>query len=199
MKALRFIALALMAFVLGATNANAQNAQTKAQLTKIRAAYTKAQTLAEKGIKGPRKNYQVYESWTSDPNGDSHSKTEFIFDNSKVSEQIEVYPCILVLARKTIGKTYEEYLYDEEGRMIFSFNRSDFGEGWLTERRYYYNNNAPIWMIEKRVDHKTKKVIKEEQMDISSEESDYYSDAIYMGRDAAELREAFISMNAIHD
>ena len=60
MKALRFIALALMAFVLGATNANAQNAQTKAQLTKIRAAYTKAQTLAEKGIKVARRTVAKY-------------------------------------------------------------------------------------------------------------------------------------------
>lgn len=199
MKTMRFIVLAIVAITLGATSANAQNAQTKAQLTKIRAAYAKAQQLAEKGMKGPRKNYQVYESWTSDPNGDTHSKTEFIFDNTQVAEQLEVYPCTLVLTRQKTGTTYQEYLFNDEGRVLFSFISADYGEGWITERRYYYNDNAPIWMIEKHVDPKTKKVTKEEQMDVSSEESDYFSDAIYMLRDAAELHEAFTSLNAIHD
>ena len=199
MKTLRVIAMAFAAIILTTTNASAQSAQTKAQLAKIRATYAKAQQLADKGMKGPRKNYQVYESWTSDPNGQTHSKTEFIFDNTKLSEHMEVYPCILMLTRQKIGDNYQEYLFDEEGRVLFSFIRANYGEGWITERRYYYHENAPIWMIEKHLNLNTKKVTKENQMDVSSEDSEYYGDAIYMLRDAAELREAFSAMNAIHD
>ena len=199
MKTLRIIALVIISLAMGASNANAQNAKTKARLAEIRAAYAKAQQLADKGMKGPKKNYQVYESWTSDPNGNYHMKTEFFFDNSEVAEPLEVYPCTLVLARQTSGVFYQEFLYDKDGRLMFAFIRNDYGDGGLTERRYYYDNNGPIWMIDKKVDKNTKKVLKEKQEDISSEDHEFFGDAIYCGRPASELHQAFEAMNMIHD
>ena len=193
MRTLRIIALAVMAVALGTTGAYAQSAKTKARLAEIRAAYAKAQTLAEKGMKGPKKNYQVYDSWVSDPGGTYYTKTEFFFDNSEVAGSIEVYPCVLVLARQKVGDFYQEFLYDEDGRLMFAFIRNSEGE-----RRFYYDQQGPVWMICKEMD-KNKKVTKERQEDISSEDHEYFNDAIYAGRPAAELKTAFDNMNAIHD
>lgn len=195
MKAFRSALLFLLAVVVGTTSAFAQDAQTKNKIAEIRTAYTNAVKLAQEGKNGAKKNYQVYESVATDPNGVWNRKVEFIYDNSEIFKELEIYPCELVMIRQTIGTSYQEFLFDPNGELIFVFvqNKSPESKSY-DEYRYYYSVDGPFWKIEKTIESKTNKVISTDEGPTNFE-----GDAIWYHRVAGDLKSAFEYLNVIYD
>ncbi len=189
--------LAIMALFWGSMNVVAQDAKVKAGMADIRAAYAKAQKLVENEQKGPKKNYQMFESWTLDPDGNKlHYTNEFFFKYPPEEDELGLYPPILTFVRQKSGNFYQEYLYNDEGNLIFTYVYLDpKGESQTEESRYYYLDGT-IWKIGRVVDVKTKKVLSENQ-----ESMTYEDDAESLGyiRESANIINAFNALNATYD
>ena len=196
-KQTKILLIAIVALFVGNMNVMAQDAKTKAGIAKIREAYAKAQKLVENEQKSQKTNYQVFESWTADPDGNKlHYTNEFFFKYPPEEDELGLYPPILTFVKQKAGNFYQEYLYNEEGNLIFTYVYFDpKGKSNTQEYRYYYLDGS-IWKIERVVDVKTKKVLSENQ-----EGMDYDDEAESLGyiRESANIMNAFNSLNAQYD
>ena len=194
MKASKMFLLCVALLVIGIMPVDAQSSKMKARMTQIRNDYAKAVKLAEAGLMGPRKNSQVFVANVSDPLGTTEKKTEFIFDNSEMSKELEIYPCKLVMVRQTEGRIYTEYLYDDEGKVAFYFLRTPAEDkGQTREYRAYFDTDTTGWVIDRYIDNKTKKVINEYPSELE------YDMEIFQLRQAADLFSAFQLLNRIYE
>lgn len=189
--------LALVAMTMGIGQATAQDAVTKAKMAIIRKAYARALTLEANGKKGPKKNYQHMESVATDPNGVWTTHVDFIFDNSQQVKELDIYPLKLVMARQIVGEMVQEFLYDNDGNLIFVYIKSDpAGQDETTEYRYYYDKGIPFWKIEKDIDLTTNKVTNTTQRAVDPTEA---GTEIWYTRPAADIKQAFEALNRVYD
>lgn len=197
MKTIRtFLFLMVAALVLLPT-ASAQDAQTKAKLAEIRKAYANAMKLEEQGKKGPNYNYQTFRWFQSDPNGNWEKKIDFIVDPSGYVEELDLYYSILMFVRQTINKNnVQEFLFDEDGELLFVFTREIYEEdGPIVEERYYYGKEGSFWKIVKNLDRKTGKVLKETAEPTEAADGT----AMFLHRVGNDLYEAFGALNVMYD
>jgi len=196
MKTFRYLTLLFAVAWLLMPAARAQNAETKTKLAEIRKAYANAMKLEEEGKSGTNKNYQTFRAVQSNPNGTWERKLDFVVDPSGYIEELDLYYPILRFVRETSGTTVQEFLYDEEGNLLFVFTRNKYEEdGPIVEERYYYGEGGSFWKIVKEVDPKTGKVRSETAG--ATEEAD--GTALFMGRVAADHYHAFETLNMIYD
>ena len=197
MKTLRYLTFAMVASFLLSPALLAQDAATKAKMAEIRKAYANAMHLEKEGKTGPNKNYQTFHRVLTDPNGESwESRIDFVVDPSGYIEELDLYYPVLRFVRET-GKLFtQEFLYDQDGKLLFVFTRNHYEEdGPIIEERYYYGEEGAFWKIVKEVDPKTGKVISEKAD--RSEDAD--GTALFMGRVAADHYNAFEALNVIYD
>lgn len=192
----RMIMMSLLLCLVGTLGAQAQDAKTKARMADIRSRYAKAVKLAESGKNGSKKNYQVFTSYVTDPTGEYKKNMEFFFDNSKDPDDLEIYPCQLMLVRETSDGYYCEYLYDDAGELLFFFESIDQGDGKQLERRVYLNTDGTGWKWDKHVDKKTKRVLSEEQEPL---DNNGVMDHAFTLRHANDVYRGFQHLNAIYE
>lgn len=164
-------------------------------MAEIRKAYSAAMDLAKKNQAADTKNTQVFQAVQTDDNGVWNRRLEFIYDLDYF-EELEVYTPELVLIRQSNNGFLQEFLYDDDGELMFVFERSDPEDDDETmEYRYYYDEKgAPFWKIEKRIDLKTKKTLSTEQGRISESDEGWFETRV-----AADLRRAFEVLNVMYD
>ena len=188
--------MSLLLAMAGTLNMHAQDAKTKARMAEVRARYAKAVKLAEVGKNSAKKNYQEFTSHVTDPYGETNTKMEFVYDNSVMAEKVEIYPCQLYMVRETSSRNYSEYLYDEEGKLMFYFVSTDEGDGKQLEHRVYLNTDGSGWKWDKHVDKKTKRVVSEEQVAL---DNDRVYDDVFELRHAYDIYQGFQHLNAIYE
>ena len=178
-----------------APSAFAQSEKDKARLAEIRTAYTDAMNLAKKNQAPETKNTMVFQSVQTDPNGVWKRKLEFIVKQDYI-EELDIYYPVVKLIRQTNDGCLQEFLYDDEGNLMFVFERViPDGEDTASEYRYYYDKGVPFWEIEKSVAAGTWKVLETRQGPV--DESD--GSAIFLARVAHDLHTAFEALTVMYD
>ena len=197
MKTTLRTALAAIALIAATVPTMAQDAATKAEMGTIRKAYERAMQIEKQGKSDAKPNHQTFESVTTAHYGTTKYTVDFVFDNSEFVEEIQCNPCVLVLAREKTDSDVKEYLYNEDGELIFFFMRTKADEqGKYGEYRYYYDKRGPFWKIDRVFDAKTGKLDSEVSEALTPEVAG--TETWYM-RPASDLKQAFQSLNAIYD
>ena len=137
----------------------------------------------------------VFQSVQTDPNGVWKRKLEFIYSLG-FFEELDFYYPIVKLIRQTNDGLLQEFLYDDEGQLMFAFERISVEEGEpISEYRYYYDQGIPFWQIYKSVDATSKKVLETSQGEV--DESD--GSALFLFRVANDLYTAFEALTVIYE
>lgn len=196
MKHLRYWILCGATIIFLAPSVFAQDGKAKARLAEIRAAYTEAMNLAKSNQDANNKNTMVFQSVQTDPGGVWKRKLDFIYSLAYF-EELDFYYPVVKLIRQTNDTSFQEFLYDEDGVLMFVFERiPPLEEGDPTlEYRYYYDGGVPFWRIFKSVDPASKKVLENSQGGI--EEAD--GSAYFLTRVATDLHAAFEALTVMYE